>query len=87
MTTRTMCYPGDPPLAVRELTREEFLKEFRGEPFRIYADGKLDKEIPIPPDMICCDYCNAQPESSVFVCEDEAYCQECFKTWWLPHCQ
>ena len=81
MKTFTMRYPGDPPLRIEELTREQFFERFPPET-RVMTIGVPGE----PPDAVipfgetlCCDCCNADPGDVLYLLAGtRAYCTRCF---------
>jgi hypothetical protein len=56
--------------------------EFNGRVTRIYAGGdmKLEQEIPIPDELVICDFCNDEIEGfPVPVFHGNALCPDCYR--------
>lgn len=97
MKQYVMRYPGDPPMNVYEMTRAEFLLLCPRRPIVLEGwggpEGYSREEIPVEPDCICCDFCNADPGDTVYAYGNaatgslsRAYCPKCAKEHWLPYC-
>jgi hypothetical protein len=58
----TLNYPGDPPLPVVEMTRQEFLAAHPRYPVTLTNLSTGESEsYPMGPDEIRCDFCNGDP--------------------------
>ena len=85
-----MRYPGDPPVGITLMTREEFVERYRPSEFKITnLDTGETETRPIGDDEINCDLCNEDPGDAVFVKDNgsRAYCGKCAASSWLPHCK
>lgn len=91
MILYTMLYPGDPPLEVLRMSRAEFLAAHPRRPIEIGTlgpDGEyiLKEQIPMAPDEIICDFCNADPGDEVWVYNGmRGYCRACAKQQWFEY--
>lgn len=57
--------------------------DFRGRETVILSNGGIDR-IPIPDDVIICDYCNAEiDEFPVPVINGNALCQKCYQKYFI----
>ena len=95
MKSYVMNYPGDPPMQVIEMTREQFLYYCPRQNITI-RDMNSDKPpqvIPMGTDDIYCDFCNEDPGEGITVLATQqghimrAYCTLCAKDRWHPHCK
>jgi hypothetical protein len=77
-------YPGDPPVEVLELSREEFLKLCPREPITLTSfdpvSGTIEKEsFPMGFDEIYCDLCNEDPGETIYLyARTQARCKSCY---------
>jgi hypothetical protein len=78
-----MRYPGDPPVEVRQMNRQEFLREFPRTPMLI--NGEVLHEF--GPDEIYCGLCAKDPGDEIFVCRQRAHCRECHDQYDKPYCK
>jgi hydrogenase maturation factor HypF (carbamoyltransferase family) len=92
MKTLTMRYPGDPPVKIEKMTREEFLEQHPRRSMILVSRGKV-QHIPVDSDCVICDLCNGDPGDVIFVCEGDrrrkplAGCAACAAEHWLPYCK
>ncbi len=90
MKKMTMRYPGDPPMPVIEMSRNEFLDRYPRTPMVIHNLDTGERDMyPTPPNEIRCDFCNEDPGETVVVLGDglRGYCLNCAKSNWYPHCK
>ncbi len=95
MKSYVMLYPGDPPMQVIEMSREQFLYYCPRHPVTISHPGSdiPTQVFPMRQDEIICDMCNADPGDLVTVLATQkghimrAYCEPCAKESWMPHCK
>src|SRR4051812_39099822 len=90
-----MKFPGDPPMAVTEITRAEFLALCPRQPIRLtnLVTGAYE-EFPMGYNEIYCDFCNDDPGETVVTlapAKDKTrilrgYCLPCAKKMWYRYC-
>ena len=83
----TFKYPGDTPVDCIKYNRQEFLDMHPRKPTEIWNASGLVESIPIPKDMILCDFCNQDPGDEIWVVSNSrAYCRECAERYVLKYC-
>lgn len=82
MITLTMRYPGDPPMMVERMSREEFFERFPPD-IRVITIGPLGgppTEVTPMGDLILCDSCNENAGEEInLIGNSRVKCAECFK--------